>query len=86
MDLINRVFKEYLDCIVIVFINDTLMCSSSIKEHKIHLKIILQRLQEKQLYAKLSKCDFWQTQVGFLGHIVSREGISIDPEKTKIVV
>jgi len=86
MDLINRVFKEYLYCFVIVFIDDILTYSLSLEEHEIHLRLVLQRLREKQLYAKLSKCDFWQRKVGFLGHVVSGEGISVDPEKIKTVV
>ncbi|XP_052197391.1 uncharacterized protein LOC127804559 [Diospyros lotus] len=75
MDLMNRVFREYLDHFVIVFIDDILIYSPSLEEHENHLRLALQRLKEKQLYAKFSKCDFWQQQVGFLGHVVSNEGI-----------
>ena len=86
MDLMNRVFREYLDRFVIVFIDDILIYSSSREEHEDHLRLALQRLREKQLYAKFSKCDFWQRQVGFLGHVVSGEGISVDPEKVKAMM
>ena len=59
MDLINRVFQPYLDRFVIVFIDDILVYSSSSEEHSEHLRIVLQTLRERQLYAKLSKCQFW---------------------------
>ena len=59
MDLMNRVFKPYLDRFVIVFIDDILIYSKSQAEHEEHLKIVLQLLRENQLYAKLSKCGFW---------------------------
>ena len=86
MDLMHRVFREYLDCFVIVFIDDILVYSPGLEEHETHLRTVLQRLRERHLYAKLSKCDFWQRQVGFLGHIISGEGIAVDPEKTRVVV
>ncbi|XP_052210449.1 uncharacterized protein LOC127813488 [Diospyros lotus] len=86
MDLMNRVFREYLDSFVIVFIDDILIYSPSLEDHETHLRLALQRLRERQLYAKFSKCDFWQRQVGFLGHVVSGEGISVDPEKVKAVI
>ncbi|MER2656540.1 reverse transcriptase family protein, partial [Escherichia coli] len=59
MDLMNRVFKDYLDRFVIVFIDDILIYSSSEEEHEYHLRLVLQRLREHQLYAKFSKCEFW---------------------------
>ena len=58
VDLMNQVFQEYLDCFVIMFIDDILIYSSSLEEHEVHLRMVLQRLWEKQLYTKLSKCDF----------------------------
>ena len=58
MDLINRVFEEYLDKFMIVFIYNILVCSSTIEEHELHLKIALEKLREKKLYAKFSKCEF----------------------------
>ena len=85
MDLMNRVFRDYLDRFVIVFIDDILVYLKSKKEHEYHLGLVLQRLREHKLYAKLDKCKFWLEEVAFLGHIVTREGISVDPEKIKAV-
>ena len=67
MNLMNKVFMDYLDKFVVVFIDDILVFSKSEKEHEEHLRIVLQTLREQQLYAKLSKCDFWLDQVAFLG-------------------
>ena len=85
MDLMNRVFREYLDKFVIGFIDDILVYSRTPEEHDTHLRIVLQTLQQKQLYAKFSKCEFWLNQVAFLGHIVSKEGIRVDPAKIEVV-
>jgi hypothetical protein len=85
MDLMNRVFREYLDKFVIVFIDDILIYSTSEEEHTQHLQIVLRILKENQLYAKFSKCEFWLKEVMFLGHIISADGISVDPEKVKAV-
>ena len=74
MDLINRIFRPYLDQFVIVFIDDILIYLGSGEEHAEHLRIILQTLREHQLYAKLSKCPFWLDNVAFLGHIVLQRG------------
>ena len=86
MDLMNRVFRPYLYQFVVVFINDILVYSKNEKEHEQHLRIVLQTLREKQLYAKLRKCDFWLKEVFFLGHIVSTEGIKVDPTKIEAIV
>ena len=86
IDLMNRVLREYLDRFIIVFIDDILVYSSNKEEHKEHLTLALQRLKEEQLYAKFSKCEFWLTQIGFLGHVVSGDGISVDPDKTRAVM
>ena len=75
MDLMNRVFQLYLDRFVIVFfIDDILVYSGSLEEHSEHLRIVLQTLKERQLYAKLSKCQFWLDKVAFLGHVISADG------------
>ena len=71
MDLMNRVFRPYLDQFVIVFIDDVLIYSRFEEEHKQHLRLVLQTLREHQLYAKFSKCEFWLEQVQFLGHVTS---------------
>ena len=86
MDLMNRVFKKYLDKFVIVFIDDILIYSKTREEHEEHLRITLETLRKEKLYAKFSKCEFWMEQVQFLGHIVSREGISVDPAKVEVVL
>ncbi|KAL0403807.1 UNVERIFIED_CONTAM: Transposon Ty3-I Gag-Pol polyprotein [Sesamum radiatum] len=86
MDLMNRVFKPYLDRFVVVFIDDILVYSASDKMHEEHLWVVLQTLREKQLYAKFSKCEFWLESVAFLGHVITKEGISIDPRKVEAIV
>ena len=86
MDLMNRVFHEYLDRFVIVFIDDILVYSKSQEEHEEHLRMVLQILRDKKLYAKLKKCEFWLNQVVFLGHVISRDGITVDPSKIEAVV
>ncbi|XP_019250983.1 PREDICTED: uncharacterized protein LOC109229890 [Nicotiana attenuata] len=68
MDLMNRVFRPYLDSFVIVFIDDILIYSRSQEEHEQHLRVVLQTLRDSQLYAKFSKCEFWLGSVAFLGH------------------
>ena len=86
MDLMNRVFHPYLDQFVVVFIDDILVYSKDAQEPEQHLKIVLQILREKKQFSKLSKCDFWLKEVSFLGHIVSAEGIRVDPAKIKAIV
>ncbi|GMH17778.1 hypothetical protein Nepgr_019619 [Nepenthes gracilis] len=86
MDLMNRIFQPYLDKFVIVFIDDILVYSKSSEEHEEHLRTTLQILREHRLFAKLEKCEFWLEEVGFLGHVVSKEGISVDPMKVEAVV
>jgi hypothetical protein len=85
MDLMNRVFSPYLDQFVVVFIDDILIYSKNEEEHAKHLTIMLQTLRREQLYAKLNKCDFWLKSISFLGHIVSGEGIFVDPSKVQTV-
>ena len=81
MNLMNKVFMEFLDKFVVVFIDDILVFSKNEEEHEEHLRLVLEKLREHQLYAKFSKCEFWLKEVGFLGHVISREGISVDPTK-----
>lgn len=85
MDLMNRIFRSFLDKFVVVFINDILVHSRDENEHADHLRIVLQTLREKQIYAKFSKCEFWLWEVGFLGHIVSAEGIRVDLNKISAI-
>ena len=75
MDLINRVFRAFLDQFVIVFIDDILLYSRSEEEHVMHLKAVLQTLREHHLYDKFCKCEFWLDQVAFLGHVASKDSI-----------
>jgi hypothetical protein len=86
MYLMNKVFMEYLDKFVVVFINGILVYSRSEEENEEHLCLALQRLQEHRLYAKLSKCKVWMKQVAFLGHVISKGGISVDPSKVQDVL
>ncbi|XP_042465818.1 uncharacterized protein LOC122048295 [Zingiber officinale] len=85
MDLMNRVFKSYLDQFIIVFIDDILIYSRSCEEHHLHLTTVLQTLKDKRLYAKFSKCDFCLRQIPFLGHIVSEKGIEVDLAKVEAI-
>ncbi|GJV35871.1 putative reverse transcriptase domain-containing protein [Tanacetum coccineum] len=85
MDLINRACKPYLDKFVIVFIDDILIYSKDEKEHKEHLKAILELLKKEQLYAKFSKCEFWIPKVQFLGHVIDSRGIHVDPAKIEFI-
>ena len=86
MDYMNRIFRQYLDQFVVVFIDDILIYSKSKEEHENHLRIVLGILKEKQLFAKLSKCEFWLSEVKFLGHVISEEGVSVDPSKVEAVL
>ncbi|CAL2259270.1 unnamed protein product [Prunus armeniaca] len=85
MDIINNVFRLYLDKFVIVFIDDILVYSKT-EEHKQHLKIVLETLLEKQLYVKQSKCDFELTEVQFLVHVIFGDGIHVGPSKIKAIL
>ncbi|GKC89281.1 putative reverse transcriptase domain-containing protein [Tanacetum coccineum] len=85
MDLMNRVCKPYLDKFVIVFIDDILVYSKDEEEHGKHLKIILELLKKERLYAKFSKCDFWLDSVQFLGHVIDRSGVHVDPAKIEAI-
>jgi hypothetical protein len=86
MYLMNKVFMEYLDKFVMIFIDDILVYSRSEEEHEEHLRLALQKLREHRLYAKLSKCEFWMKQVAFLGHVILKGGISVDPSKVQDVL
>jgi hypothetical protein len=86
MYLMNKVIMEYMDKFVVVFNDDILIYSRSEKEHEEHLRLVLQKLREHRLYAKLRKCEFWLKQLAFLGHVISKGGISVDPNKVRDVL
>jgi hypothetical protein len=86
MYLMNSVFMPELDKFVVVFIDDILVYSKNKKEHAEHLHIVLSRLREHQLYAKFSKCEFLLNKVPFLGHVLSAEGVAIDPGKVRDIL
>eukprot|EP00253_Pinus_taeda_P016981 PITA_16981 len=86
MCLMNNIFHQYLDRFVLIFIDDILVYSCTIEEHQEHLRKVLQTLREHQLYAKLSKCDFFKEEVQYLGHVITKEGIVVDPEKIKAIM
>ena len=86
MDLMHRVFQPYLDRFVVVYVDDILIYSQSEEEHEDHLRIVLQALKEHQLYAKCSKCEFWLTEVRFLGHVVLASGVLVESEKVEAVM
>ena len=85
MDLMNRTFQPYLDQFVVVFIDDILVYSTEQSEHEHHLRVVLETLRKEQLYAKLSKCEFWLNSISFLGHVISDNGVAVDPQKIKAV-
>nr|GFB98501.1 putative reverse transcriptase domain-containing protein [Tanacetum cinerariifolium] len=85
MDLMNRVCKPYVDKFVIVFIDDILTYSKDEKKYEQHLKAILELLKKEELYAKFSKCEFWFPKVQFLGHVIDKQGIHVDPAKIESV-
>ena len=86
MGMMNKVFMEYLDKFVVVFNDDILIYSKNKEEHAEHLRIVLGRLRDQQLYAKFSKCEFWLDEVEFLGHVLSGAGIAVNPSKISAVV
>jgi hypothetical protein len=86
MYLMNSIFMVELDKFIVVFIDDILVYSKNKKGHEGHLCIVLQRLHDDQLYAKYSKCEFWLGEVPFFGHVISSEGISVDPSKVRDVL
>ena len=86
MDLMHRIFQPYLDQFVVIFVDDILIYSQSEWKHEYHLRIVLQLLRDHQLYAKFSRCEFWLTEVRFLGHVVSASRVPVNPEKIEAVM
>jgi len=85
MNLMNKIFMDELDKFVVVFIDDILIYLKSVKEHEQHLRVVLEKLRVHRLYAKFSKCEFWTEKVAFLSHILTAEGVAVDPEKVEAV-
>nr|ABA94837.1 retrotransposon protein, putative, Ty3-gypsy subclass [Oryza sativa Japonica Group] len=86
MNLMNKIFMEYLDQFVVVFIDDILIYSKNEEEHAEHLRLIMEKLRNHQLFAKFSKCEFWLDRVAFLGHVISSNGVEVDPSKVEAVL
>jgi hypothetical protein len=86
MYMMNKLFMEYLDKFIMVFIIDILVYSWSEEEHEGHVHLVLQKLRDHKLYAKLSRCEFWMKQIAFLGHAISKGGIFVDPSKVQVVL
>src|SRR5262249_32975211 len=83
MDLMNRVFRPYIDKFVIVFVDDIFIYSWILEEHEEILRMAFQTLREHRLYAKFSKCEFWLSSICFLGHVMCKEGIKIDLQRLR---
>ena len=86
MDLMHRVFHPYLDWVLVVFVDDILIYYETEEDHEDHLRVVLQTLRDHQLYAKFNKCEFWLTEVKFLGHVVLASSVLVDPEKVEDVM
>jgi hypothetical protein len=85
MNMLNKVFMDELDKFMVVFIDDILVYSSTAEEHEQHLRVVLEKLRQNQLYAKFSKYEFWLEEVTFLGHVLTAESVAIDPAKIEAV-
>jgi hypothetical protein len=86
MCLMNNVLGKFLDKFVLVFIDDMLIYSKNREEHEEHVRLVLQVLREHQLYSKFNKCDFFQKQIHYLGHVLSKEGMAVDPDKIRSIM
>jgi ribonuclease HI len=85
MNMMNKVFMDELDKCIVVFIDDILVFSKTAEEHAEHLRIVLGKLRQHQLYAKFSKCEFLMEEVAFLGHVLSAKGVAVDLSKIEAV-
>jgi hypothetical protein len=83
MYLMNKVFMEYMDKFIVVFVDDILIFSKTEEEHEKHLRLVLEKLRSNQLYTKFNKCEFWLTEVAFLRHVISAGGVLVDPSKVR---
>ena len=85
METMNNMLHQF-DDFVVVFIDDILIFSKTEEEHEQHLRLVLQTLRDNKFYAKLKKCEFWLSEVSFLGHVINQEGISVDPSEVSTAV
>jgi hypothetical protein len=81
----NRIFRPYLDKFVVVFIDDILIYSNSLEDHIIYLKLVSEKLREHKLYTKFSKCELWLDTAPFLGHVILKVGIQVNPAKVEAI-
>jgi hypothetical protein len=86
MCLMKNVLSKFLDKFVLIFIDDILIYSKNREEHEEHLRLVLQVLREHQLYVKFNKCDFFQKQIHYLGHVLSKEGVAVDLDKIRSIM
>jgi hypothetical protein len=84
--LMNNVFHEYLDDFMVYYINDILIFSKNMEDHKCHVRLVLEKLREIGLYANLEKCEFHQSEIEFLGYVISKYGIHMDPCKVPLLI
>jgi hypothetical protein len=84
--LMNYIFMDYLDKFFMVYLDDILIFSKNEEEHAEHLQLVLEKLREHQLYAKYSKCEFWLSEVTYLGHVISKDGIAVNPERVQAIL
>src|ERR1041385_833797 len=84
--LMNYIFMEYLDKFVVVYLDDILVYSKNDEEHDEQLRLVLEKLREHKLCAKYSKCEFWLPEVTYLGHVISKDGIAVNPERIQAIL
>ena len=82
----NYIFMDYLDKFIVVYLDDILVFSKNKEEHAEHLRLVLEKLREHQLYAKYSKCEFWIPEVTYVGHVISKDGIAFKPERVQAIL
>jgi hypothetical protein len=84
--LMNYIFMDYLNKFIVFYLDDILVYSKNKEEHAEHLRLVLEKLREHQLYAKYSKCEFWLSEVTYLGHMISKDGIAVNPERVQAIL
>src|SRR3954465_1017001 len=84
--MMNSIFMEYLDKFIVVYLDDILIYSKNEEEHAKHLRLVLMKLREHRLYAKFSKCEFFRSEVTYLGHVISAKGIAVTPKRVQAVL